>query len=241
MKDYAIIYDSRLKALAANLSRLSEAPAFPYTADVAFDRYMVLWSYRNSYASERARLKRVLDNLSAQGYVEVVTLLPAPYQKDPDLNSFLNEMSIFDNVGRIIFFDLTPVNKLGVTPRPSVSLSAIPLLIKYLKENGIKVKAITFNAEMQAQTRIIENMTGRGENSVLIVDNLVDDSEKYIPVLETYREKGASVYLFSTFFTSSPHSLKNLATVITTNAIPWDDVIALDISGAIAEFVDAIK
>ncbi|MGC9208357.1 MAG: hypothetical protein ACP5GH_00660 [Nitrososphaeria archaeon] len=241
MKDYAIIYDNRLKALAVSLSRLSEAPAFPYTADVTFDRYMVLWSYRNSYASERSRLKRVLDNLSAQGYVEVVTLLPAPYQKDPDLNSFLNEMTIFDNVGRIIFFDLTPVNKLGVTPRPSVNLSAIPILIKYLKENDVRVKAITFNAEMQTQTRIIENMAGRSENNVLIVDNFVDDAEKYIPVLETYKEKGTNVYIFATFFASSPYTLKNLATVITTNAIPWDDAITLDISGAIAEFVDAIK
>jgi hypothetical protein len=38
----------------------------------------------------------------------------------------------------------------------------------------------------------------------MLIDNYVDDPEKYIPILETYKEKGIKTYLFSTFFAFSP-------------------------------------
>ncbi|MGC8599758.1 MAG: hypothetical protein ACP5LX_01690 [Nitrososphaeria archaeon] len=241
MKDYAIIFDPRLKKLASSLSKISEAPAYQAGTNVVYDRYMVLWSYRTNYEQERTKLERILKELNDSGYIEVLLLLPGPYQKGGDQSKFMEEMAGFDFVGRIIFFDLTPVSKIGLTPRPSVNLSAIPTLIKFLKENGIKTKVMTFNSELTTQAKIIESSVGKSDDSVLLIDNYVDDPEKYIPILETYKEKGIKTYLFSTFFAFSPEPVSGMAQVITTNAIAWDKVITLDISSAIAEFVDAVS
>ncbi|MDP8022972.1 MAG: hypothetical protein RAK20_00675 [Conexivisphaerales archaeon] len=241
MKDYAIIYDQRLKKLAASLSKISEAPAYQAGTSVVYDRYMVLWSYRTNYSQERSKLENLLRELNDSGYIEVLLLLPAPYQKGGDVSQFMQEVSGFDFVGRIIFFDLTPVSKIGLTPRPSVNLSAIPTLIKYMKENGLKAKVLTFNQELTTQAKIIESTAGKSDDSVMIIDNYVEDPEKFVPVLETYKEKGVKTYVFSTFFAVSPESIKNMSEVITTNAIYWDNVITLDISSAIAEFVDAVS
>ncbi len=241
MKDYAIIYDQRLKKLATSLSRISEAPAYLAGTSVVYDRYMVLWSYRSNFAQEKNKLEKILKDLNDSGYIEVLLLLPAPYQKGGDASQFMQELSGFDFVGRIIFFDLTPVSKIGLTPRPSVNLSAIPTLIKYMKENEIKAKVLTFNPELTTQAKIIESSVGKSDDSVLIIDNYVDEPEKFIPILETYKAKGSKTYVFSTFFATSPGSIKTMSEVITTNAIFWDDVITLDISSAIAEFVDAVS
>jgi len=241
MKDYAIIYDQRLKKLAASLSKITEAPLYLAGTSVVYDRYMVLWSYRSNYYQERNKLEKILKELNDSGYIEVLLLLPAPYQKSGDTSQFMQEVSSFDFVGRIIFFDLTPISKIGLTPRPSVNLSAIPMLIKFMKENGLKAKVITFNPELTTQAKIMESAIGKSEDNVLIIDNYVDDPEKFLPVLNTYKEKGIKTYVFSTFFAVSPSSIRTVSEVITTNAIVWDDVITLDISSAIAEFVDAVS
>ncbi len=241
MKDYAIIYDPRLKRLAINLSHISEEPAYPVGTSVSYERYMVLWSYRTNYSYERSRLTSILRELNDTGYVEVLLLLPAPFQQGGDIAQFMEQMSDFDFVGRIIFFDLTPISKLGTTPRPSVNLSAIPILTKFLKENGIRSKVITFNPELTTQAKIVESSIGKSEDSVLIIDNYINKPENYLPIISTYKEKNVKVYLFSTFINSSPQLLLQYATVITTNTIIWDDVVVLDISPAIAEFVDAVN
>ncbi len=72
MKNYAIIFDSRLKKLASSLSKISEAPTYQAGTNVIYDRYMVLWSYRTNYEQERIKLQRILKELNDLGYIEVL-------------------------------------------------------------------------------------------------------------------------------------------------------------------------
>lgn len=241
MKDYGIVYDERLGELASSLSRISETPAYRAGTNPGMEKYILLWSFREGLRKEKKELQDVMGELSSTGYIEALLLLPAPYQRGGDLMSFMRTMSSIEEVGRVIFFDLTPISKLGATAKPSVNLSAFPLLIKYMKEMGVGAKVITFNEDLTTQAKVIEGAIGKGDRAVLIVDNYVDDPDKYIPVVSTYAEKGYAVYVFSTFFAKYPGRLGSISTVITTNAIKWDNTIAIDLAPVISEFVDAVR
>ncbi len=241
MKGYSIIYDERLSDLAQSLSRISETPAYQAGANPGLDKYILLWSFRERGKRERKDLLDTIDELSTTGYVEALLLLPAPYQRDGDLMSFMKALSPIDEVGRIIFFDLTPISKLGATAKPSVNLSALPLLTKRMKELNVGAKVITFNEELTTQARVIESAIGKSDRAVLIIDNYVDRPDDFIPVVSAYSERGYDVYIFSTFFNSYPGRISSMATVITTNAIKWDNTITIDLAPIIAEFVDAVS
>ncbi|MCL4343525.1 MAG: hypothetical protein JRN26_07230 [Nitrososphaerota archaeon] len=241
MKNFSIIYDPRLKHVASLLSNLTGSGAYPSSASFSSgERFIVLWSYMGKAAAETGKLKGVIDSLSSVGYVEALLLLPSLHQKDNDIQDFEKEMYKINEVGRVIFFDLTPISKLGVTGKPAINLSAFPILISKFKQMGIRAKVITFNNELLVQGKVIENSIGKSEKDILIIDNFIEDPPSLKPVLMTYFEKLYNVYVFSTYFANDPSPLFPIANVISTNAIPWNGVEAIDIAPSIAEFIKAV-
>ncbi|MGC8661623.1 MAG: hypothetical protein ACP5TZ_03865 [Nitrososphaeria archaeon] len=241
MKNFSIIYDPRLKYLASLLSKLTGSNAYPSSAPFpSGERFLVLWSYLGKSAEETGKLKNVIESLSSVGYVEALLPLPSLHQRDGDLKDFEKEMYRISEIGRVIFFDLTPISKLGVTGKPAVNLSAFPMLISKFKQSGIKAKVITFNSELLVQAKVIENSIGKSEKDILIIDNFIEDPLSLKPVIFTYFEKLYNIYVFSTYFANDPSPLFPMANIISTNTILWNGVEAIDLAPSIAEFIKAV-
>ncbi|MEM0123616.1 MAG: hypothetical protein QXY52_03040 [Conexivisphaerales archaeon] len=241
MKNFSIIYDPRLKHIALSLSKLTGSGSYPSSASLSSgERFIVLWSYHRKTAAETEKLKDIIESLSSVGYVEALLLLPSPHQNDDDVDDFEKEMSKINEIGRVIFFDLTPISKLGVTGKPAINLSAFPILINKFKQVGIKAKVITFNSELLVQSKVIENSIGKSERDILIIDNFIENPLSLKPIIMTYFEKLYNIYVFSTYFENDPSPLFPIANVISTNVIPWNGVDVVDIVPSIAEFIKAV-
>jgi len=242
MKNFSIIYDSRLKYLASLLSKLTGSEAFSSTSSTfsSGERFIVLWSYMGRASAETEKLKNLIESISSVGYVEALLLLPSLHQRDNEISDFTEQMHKMEEIGRIIFFDLTPISKLGVTGKPAINLSAFPILISKFKQMNLRAKVITFNGELLVQCKVIENSIGKSEKNILIIDNYIEDPSSLKPIILTYFEKMYNVYVFSTYFAKDPSSLSSIANVITTNTIMWNNIETIDIAPSIAEFIKAV-
>ncbi len=241
MKNFSIIFDPKLKHIALSLSKLTGAEAYSATDSFSVgEKFIVMWSYLGKTESETENLQGTVESLSSVGYVEALILLPSFHQNDNDIIDFQNEMYKIKDIGRVIFFDLTPISKLGMAGKPAINLSAFPMLISHLKQKNIKAKVITFNSELLVQSKVIESSIGKSERDILIIDNFIEDPLSLRPVVLAYFEKMYNIYVFSTYFLKDPSPLFPMANIISTNAILWEGVQAVDISPSIAEFINAI-
>jgi len=248
--DFVIYYDEKIGEVSESISaslRL-ESNAVKFSSDMGLTsniggpsngRPIVIWSIVPPYDRDMFKLCLTLSKLNS---TNVLILLPMAYQKGGSPASeegFAQYMDIINQfkVQRIVFVDLTPIKRLGMTTAESVSLSTFPLLIERLKSDNYRAKVITFNPDLNVAAEVIEHQVGVEDGNVLIMDNLVSRSNELKPMASVYLKKASNVRFYATYFLDDPTELKSFGEVISSNAIAWD-VRKLDLAG---QLIDHIK
>ncbi|MCL4340403.1 MAG: hypothetical protein JRN02_07000 [Nitrososphaerota archaeon] len=250
--EFVIYYDEKIEEISNSISASLklESNAVKFSSDSGLtsniggssgNRPIVIWSIVPPYDRDMFKLCLTLSRLNS---TSVLILLPMAYQKGglPDSEEgFTQYMDLINQfkVQRLVFVDLTPIKRLGITAAESVSLSTFPLLIEQLKRDNYRAKVITFNPDLNIAVEVIEHQVGVEDGNVLIIDNLVSRSSELKPVASVYLKKANNVRFYATYFLDDPSELKSFGEVTSTNTIAWD-VRKLDLTGQLIDYIKTL-